>query len=72
MCVVWGYQTCFEVFEKIKYLVKIIKKWFLKKLSIWLTLIKVVVWIINYQKWQNGYSYIYIYMFISYLVSTSY
>ena len=35
-----------------------IKKWFLKKLNVWLTLIKVEVWVVNFQKWQ----YIYIYI----------
>ena len=31
-------------------LVKTVKKYFLKKLSIWLEFIKVVIWVINYQK----------------------
>ena len=33
-----------------------VKKWFLKKLNVWLTLIKIEVWVVNFQKWQ----YIYI------------
>ena len=33
-------------------LVKVVKKCFLKKLSVWLALIKVVVCVVNYQKWQ--------------------
>ena len=44
-------------------LIKTVKKCFLKTLSVWLTLIKVTVWMINYQKGQ----YIYIEEFISYL-----
>ena len=39
-------------FQKTECLVKAIKKWFLKKLSVWLTLIKVAVWGVNYQKGQ--------------------
>ena len=42
-----------EFFEKTECLVKTVKKCFLKKLIVWLTLIKVVVWVVNYQKWQN-------------------
>jgi len=38
--------------QKAKYLVKAVKKYFLKKLSVWLTLIKVAVWVVNYQKGQ--------------------
>ena len=37
-------------FKKAKCLVKSVKKCFLKKLSIWLALIKVIVWEINFQK----------------------
>ena len=39
-------------FQKTKCLVKTVKKCFLKKLIIWLALIKVAVWGINYQKGQ--------------------
>ena len=48
-----------------KCLVKTVKKCILKKLSIWLTLIKMAIWGINYQKKKN--IYIYIREFISYL-----
>ena len=48
-----------KLFEKVKCLVKTIKKWFLKKLSVWLELIKMEVWVINYKKWQDIYIYIY-------------
>ena len=37
-------------FLKTEYLVKTVKKCFLKKLSIWLILIKVAIWVVNYQK----------------------
>ena len=37
-------------FQKAKCLVKAVKKCFLKKLSVWLALIKVSVWEINFQK----------------------
>ena len=47
-------------FQKADCLVKTIKKYFLKKLNVWLALIKVEVWVINYQKWQDIYIYIYI------------
>ena len=40
-------------FEKTECLVKIVKKCFLKKLSVWLILIKVAVWVVNYQKGQD-------------------
>ena len=46
-------------FLKVEYLVKIVKKYFLKKLSVWLILIKMEVWIVNDQKWQYIYIYIY-------------
>ena len=46
-------------------MVKAIKKCFLKKLSVWLALTKVAVWVVNYRKRQ--YIYIYIREFISYL-----
>ena len=44
-------------FQKAECLVKTVKMCFLKKLSIWLPLIKVEVWVINYQKWQDIYIY---------------
>ena len=52
-----------KVFQKVKCLVKTVKKCFLKKLSVWLALIKVTVLGINYQKKNN----VYIREFISYL-----
>ena len=36
-------------------MVKTVKKCFLEKLSVWLALIKVEVWVINYQKGQDIY-----------------
>ena len=39
-----------RIFQKTEYLVKIVKKCFLKKLNVWLALIKVAVWVVNYQK----------------------
>ena len=39
-------------FQKAKCLVKTVEKCFLKKLSVWLTLIKIAVLGINYQKGQ--------------------
>ena len=45
------------IFQKTKCLVKTVKKSFLKKLGVWLALIKVAVWGVNYQERQ----YIYIY-----------
>ena len=51
------YET--ELFIKTECLVKIIKKYFLKKLSIWLVLVKVVVLVINYQKRQCIYKRVY-------------
>ena len=42
-------------FQKAKCLVKTVKKCFLKMLSVWLALIIVVVWVINYQKGQDIY-----------------
>ena len=44
-------------------LVKIVKKCFLKKLSVWLTLIKVAVWGVNYQKGQCIYKKVYFILF---------
>ena len=49
-------------FQKTECLVQAAKKCFLKKLSVWLALIKVAVWWINYQKEQCIYK-----RFISYL-----
>ena len=46
-------------FQKTEYLVKVGKKCFLKKLSVWLALIKVAVWGINYQKKQCIYKRVY-------------
>ena len=46
-------------FQKIECLVKLIKKYFLKKLSVWLVLIKVTVWGVNYQKRQCIYKGVY-------------
>ena len=46
-------------FQKTKCLVKVIKKYFLKKLSVWLAFIKVVVWGVNYQKEQCIYKGVY-------------
>ena len=46
-------------FQKTKYLVKVGKKCFLKKLSVWLALIKVSVWGINFQKGQCIYKGVY-------------
>ena len=42
-------------FEKTECLVKTVKKCFLKKLSVWVALMKVEVWVINYQKGQDIY-----------------
>ena len=50
-------------FQKAKCLVKTVKKCIMKKLSVWLALIKVAVWEINYQKKNN----VHIREFISYL-----
>ena len=47
------------LFEKAEYLKKAVKKWFLKKLSIWIVLIKVVGWAVNYQKEQCIYKGVY-------------
>ena len=46
-------------FQKAECLVKTVKKCFLKKLSVWLALIKVAVWGVNYQKWQCIYKEVY-------------
>ena len=64
----WGIKKVLyeiELFVKAECLVKTVKKCFLKNLSVWLALIKVVVLVVNYQKGQ--YIYIYINEFISYL-----
>ena len=45
------------LFQKVKCLVKTVKKFFLKKLSVCLALIKVEVCVINYQKGQDIYIY---------------
>ena len=50
-------------FQKAKYLVKAVKKCFLKKMSIWLALIKVTVWGVNYQKGQCIYKGVYFIFF---------
>ena len=50
-------------FQKAECLVKTVKKCIMKKLSIWLALIKVVVWGINYQKGQCIYKGIYFILF---------
>ena len=50
-------------FQKIECLVKTVKKCIMKKLSIWLALIKVTVWGINYQKGQYIYKGIYFILF---------
>ena len=58
----WGFQKVqYEkiFFEKIKYLVKTVKKCFLKKLSVWLALIKVAVLGVNYKKRQCIYKEFY-------------
>ena len=40
------------LFQKVEFLVKAVKKCFLKKLSVWLEFIKVAFWVVNYQKGQ--------------------
>ena len=45
--------------QKAECLVKAFKKCFLKKLSVWLALIKVSVWEINFQKGQCIYEGVY-------------
>ena len=50
-------------FQKAECLVKAVKKCFLKKLSVWLVLIKVAVWEINYKKWQCIYKGVYFILF---------
>ena len=51
----WGFFIFLFLFFKVACLVKTIKKCFLTKLSVWLILIKVAVWFINYQKRQDIY-----------------
>ena len=46
-------------FQKPECLVKAVKKCFLKKLNVWLALIKVAVWNVNYQKGQCIYKRVY-------------
>ena len=51
----WSFQKVHNEkvhFQKVECLVKAVKKCFLKKLSVWLALIKATVWGINYQKGQ--------------------
>ena len=58
----WGFEKVqFEkvLFEKAKCLIKTVKKCFLKKLSVWLVLIKITVLDINYQKGQCIYNRVY-------------
>ena len=58
----WGFQKVLyeiELFVKAECLVKTVKKCFLKNLSVWLALIKVVVRVVNYQKGQCIYKWVY-------------
>ena len=50
-------------FQKAEYLVKAVKKYFLKKLSVWLVLIKMAVLEINYQKRQSIYKGVFFILF---------
>ena len=62
----WSFQKVYNKkvhFQKIEYLVKAVKKCFLKKLNVWLALIKVTVWGINYQKGQCIYKRVYYILF---------
>ena len=54
-------------FQKTECLVKTVKKYFLKKLSVWLALIKVTVCGINYQKGQCIYKGVYFILFFFFL-----
>ena len=54
-------------FQKAECLVKTVKKCFLIKLSIWIALIKVAVWGINYQKGQCIYKGVYFILFFFFL-----
>ena len=58
---IWNW---FFFFFEVVCLVKTIKKFFLKNLSVWLILIKVAVWVVNYQKRQDIYIYIYINIYV--------
>ena len=53
----WSFQKVH--FQKVECLVKAVKKYFLKKLSVWLAIIKVAVWKVNYQKGQCIYKRVY-------------
>ena len=58
----WSFQKVYNekvFFQKVECLVKAVKKYFLKKLSVWLAFIKVAVWEVNYQKWQCIYKRVY-------------
>ena len=50
-------------FQKVECLVKVVKKCFLKKLSVWLVLIKMAVLEINYQKIQYIYKGVFFILF---------
>ena len=52
------------IFQKTKCLVKTVKKSFLKKFGVWLALIKVAVWGVNYQERQYIYIYIRVYFIL--------
>ena len=54
-------------FHQVKCLVKTVKKCFLKKLSVWLALIKVTVWGVNYQKGQCIYKGVYFILYFLFL-----
>ena len=71
----WGFQKLwYEIgpFGKAECLIKTVKKCFLKKLSVWLAFIKVVVLVINYQKGQNVCVYIYIYKGVYFILSINF
>ena len=55
-------ERAVETFS-IECLVKVVKKYFLKKLNVWLALIKVAVLWINYQKGQCIYKRVYFILF---------
>ena len=58
----WSFQKVHNekmYFQKVECLVQAAKKCFLIKLSVWLALIKVAVWEVNYQKGQCIYKGIY-------------
>ena len=56
-------------FQKTECLVKTVKKCIMKKLSVWLVLIKVAVWGINYKKGQCIYKRIYFILFLCEFIS---